>query len=105
MTDNQIHRLIDLVEEIRDLERMIRLHESADVNDSTMLFQYQKKQTKLISHLIKDLSSPTVRSPAAFSILKDLLESFYPNRKGGRLKREDKVKAQKLEKLRLAVLQ
>ena len=72
-----MYRLMDLIEEIKNVDSMIKLHSS---NATTfMLDQYKNKKEKLISYLIDELVEPDLRSPKSFSIIKKLLEKFYPN--------------------------
>ena len=76
MTDNHIYKLVDLVEEIRKLDRTIQTHQASESANELMIGQYQSKKAKLVSYLIRDLSTPALRSPKAFVILRQLLENF-----------------------------
>ncbi|KAA5548727.1 hypothetical protein [Adhaeribacter rhizoryzae] len=78
MKNWQLYKLMDLIEEIKKVDAMLKLHSSLDDSDF-MLSQYQARKDKLISYLIDDLVSSTVISSRSFFTIKLLLDKFYPN--------------------------
>jgi hypothetical protein len=77
MDDVKKFKLMDLVDDIKEVDAMIKLH-SAD-NSAMMLEQYKYKKEKLVSYLIDELVEPEFRSPKSFSIIQKIIETFYPN--------------------------
>ena len=70
------YRLLDLFDEIKEVEAMIRLH--LDDPTSMMLEQYKYKKDKLTGFLIGELVKPEVRSEESILIIKLMIEIFYP---------------------------
>ena len=77
MKKNQLYKLIDLIEDIKKTDAMIKLHSNLDKSDF-MVSQYQSKKDKLTSYLIQELVSPVVRSARSYFTIKLILEKFYP---------------------------
>ena len=77
MEDVKKYKLMDLVDDIKEVDAMIKLH-STD-NSAMMLDQYKYKKDKLISYLIDELVEPDLRSAKSFSIIQIVIEKFYPN--------------------------
>lgn len=79
MTDNQIYKLMDLVEDIKNLDNIIQIH-NQNSNDSLMLSQYQAKKIKLISFLITELNEKKETSLEGILIIKKILDKYLsPN--------------------------
>ena len=73
------YRLMDLIDDIKEVEGMIKLHSA---NPSAMMLeQYKYKKDKLISYLIDELVEPEFRSAKSMFIIKIAIEKFYPNLK------------------------
>lgn len=68
---------MDLIEDIKEVDAMIKLHSSD--SSAMMLEQYRYKKDKLISYLIDDLVEPELRSAKSMFIIKIVIEKFYPN--------------------------
>lgn len=75
-----IYKLMDLLEEIKKVDAMILLHQDLD-KSKFMVSQYEGRKTKLIGSLIDELVSPTVQSPQSFSLIKLIIEKYYPSNK------------------------
>lgn len=97
MKESVVFRLMDLIEDIKDVNKMIQLH--ADSPSDLMLIQYKAKRDKLMSYLIDELVKPDVRSPKSFAIILQLLDKQYPNLKREAKKVDESHKL--LEKLEL----
>lgn len=65
MREIELYKLLDLIEEIKKLEELIKLHKSSDDSDF-MVSQYEAKKIKLTSELIDELISPEI-------------DKFYPS--------------------------
>jgi len=77
MDDEKNFRLMDLIEDIKNVDEMIKLHSS---NSSTfMLEQYSLQKDKLIGYFIDELVAPELRSPKSFAIIKNVIDKFYPH--------------------------
>jgi hypothetical protein len=79
MKNAKKYRLMDLIDDIKNVEAMIKLH-STDTS-AMMLEQYKYKKDKLISYLIDELVEPELRSAKSMLIIKIVIEKFYPNLK------------------------
>jgi len=77
MNEAKKYKLMDLIDDIKDVDAMIKLH-SAD-NSAMMLEQYRYKKDRLIGYLIDDLVEPELRSAKSMFIIKNVIEKFYPN--------------------------
>lgn len=73
------YKLMDLIDDIKEVDAMIKLH-SAD-SSAMMLEQYKYKKDKLISYLIDELVEPELRSAKSMFIIKIIIDKFYPNLK------------------------
>jgi len=78
MSNSKTNKLIDLVEEIKKVDKMISAHID-EVGDNVMLPQYQAKKNKLTSLFINELNAPSFRSASGFLMIRRLLEKFYPD--------------------------
>lgn len=79
MDNAKKYKLTDLIEDIKEVDAMIKLH-SADTS-AMMLEQYKYKKDKLVSCLIDELVNPELRSPKSIFIIKTVIEKFYPDLK------------------------
>ena len=72
------YRLMDLIDDIKKVDAMINLH-SKNSESSFMIEQYKAKKEKLTGYLIDELVEPEYRSTKSFSIIRILIDKFYPN--------------------------
>jgi hypothetical protein len=79
MNNVKKYKLIDLIENIKEVDAMIHLHSNDD--SSLMLNQYHYKKDKLIGFLIDELVEPEFRSAKSMFVIKTVIEKFYPNLK------------------------
>lgn len=77
MEDAKKFKLMDLIDDIKEVDAMIKLHSTDD--SVIMLDQYKYKKEKLVSYLIDELVNPELRSAKSFSIIQIVIEKFYPN--------------------------
>jgi len=96
-----IHKLVDLIVDIKKVDEIIKLH-SHDSNDF-MYSQYEVKKEKLIKLFIDELLSPSIRSEDSFSIIRLLLEKFYPENNSTPLRKS--IKNNKYESIDLSLLE
>lgn len=75
MKDNKLFHIIDLIEEIRELDKMIDLHEKN--NSGFMLDQYTHKKVKLSGFLFKELIISNDSSPEVMYLISLFLGKFY----------------------------
>ena len=73
------YKLMDLIENIKEVDAMIHLHSNDD--SSLILDQYNYKKDKLIGFLIDELVEPEFRSAKSMFVIKTVIEKFYPNLK------------------------
>jgi hypothetical protein len=78
MTDNKLYGLLDLIEEINKIEKMIELHQN-NGDSSLMLSQYNAKKLKLTTNLISELIAPSEKSTQSMRVIRSILDKFYKN--------------------------
>jgi hypothetical protein len=79
MEKHQIYKLLDLIEQINEVNKMIKLHSE---NDSEfMASQYRYSKSEHVGELIKTLNSSKIQSEENYLLLSRLLSEFYPNNK------------------------
>jgi hypothetical protein len=100
MKESNIFKLMDLMEDLKKVNSMIKLH-SENPSDF-MLIQYKAKRDKLMSYLIDELVKPDVRSAKSFAIISKLLNTQYPNLKKEAKKADESHKL--LDRLELALV-
>jgi hypothetical protein len=75
MKDNKLYNVLDLIEEIAQVDKMIDLHK--DGESYLMLDQYKSQKLKLSSYLFKELLSNTDNRPEVMYIIKKFIETVY----------------------------
>lgn len=81
MNEKKIIQLEHLLEEINQVNQMLKLHSKEDEVERFMFEQYKIKKDKLISQVIDNLVNPSLRSTKSFAIIMKLLENQYPHLK------------------------
>lgn len=79
------HHLKELIENIKKTDEMISLHKSAGTS-LLMASQYEALKAKQISELIDGLSVPPYQTIESISVIKNILNKFYPNLPEGLIK-------------------
>jgi len=69
---------------------MILLHQSMD-DSSFITSQYQAKKTKLVSQLIDELVSPSIRSEQSFSLIQLIIGKYYPSMSKNKIHYDDEI--------------
>lgn len=72
-----LHKLMDLIEDIKKVDSIILLHQSMD-DSNFMIGQYESKKTMLVSQLIDELVSPPIQSEQSFSLIQQIIDKYYP---------------------------
>ncbi len=75
MKQTQFYSLLDILDEIKGVDKMIALH----LNDDSgfMLDQYRSMKEKLMRRLIDQLISPSLMSARSIHTIKMVIERFY----------------------------
>jgi hypothetical protein len=98
MKPTQYYQLLDLLEDIKGVDKMIQLH--PDEGSGFMQEQYKAKKEKLVSMLIDRLVSPPLMSARSIHTIKMVIDKFY----GDEMKNLDKQSSNDdLSKLELAL--
>ena len=82
------HHLKDLIENIKRTEEMILLHKSSGTS-SLMSGQYEAIKAKQISELIDCLAMPPYQTLESISLIKQILDKYYPYMPEGIVKQKD----------------
>lgn len=71
------HHLKELIDNIKKTEEMILLHRTNNTSP-LMAFQYEALKAKQVSELIDGLAMPPFQSVESISLIKHVLDAFYP---------------------------
>ena len=77
MNKNRLYKLYDLVEDIKKVDGLIRMH-LLNAPTDVVTGQYKARKTKLIGSLIDELASPELQGPDSFNIIRKVLEKYCP---------------------------
>ncbi|OYU84980.1 MAG: hypothetical protein CFE24_04085 [Flavobacterium sp. BFFFF2] len=77
MKDNKFYSILDLIEEIDKVDKMIYLHTSS--TSDLMLTQYKNQKLKLSNYLFKELLTNSDNRPEVMYLIKIFIEKFYDN--------------------------
>ena len=77
MKDNKLYHILDLIEEIDKVDKMIILHTESDSN--LMSNQYKNQKLKLSNYLVKELLTNSDNRTEVMYIIKLFIEKFYNN--------------------------
>ena len=77
MKDNKLYSILDLIEEINKVDKMIDLHSKSD--SVLILNQYQNQKLKLSNYLFKELLTNSDNRSEVMYIIKIFIEKFYNN--------------------------
>lgn len=93
MKDNKLYQILDLIEEITKVDKMIELHRGAE--STIMLEQYQHQKFKLSAYLFKELISNSGDDKGVVYLIKIFIDKFY----GHEMKNSKTVKDEHLERI------
>ncbi|WP_125718007.1 hypothetical protein [Flavobacterium ustbae] len=77
MKDNKLYHILDLIEEIDKVDKMILIHKDSD--STLMLDQYKNQKLKLSNYLVKELLINSDNRAEVMYIIKIFIEKFYVN--------------------------
>ncbi|MDX6191508.1 hypothetical protein SGQ83_19295 [Flavobacterium sp. Fl-318] len=77
MKDNKLYHILDLIEEIDKVDKMILLHENS--SSAVMSNQYKNQKLKLSNYLVKELLTNSDNRSEVMYIIKLFIEKFYTN--------------------------
>ncbi|WP_456313485.1 hypothetical protein [Pseudomonas shirazensis] len=77
MKDNKLYHILDLIEEIDKVDKMLILHKDSDSN--LMSNQYKNQKLKLSNYLVKELLTNSDNRTEVMYIIKLFIEKFYNN--------------------------
>jgi type I site-specific restriction endonuclease len=88
----RIHHLKELIENIKKTEEMISLHKEDELG--LMSAQYETLKAKQVAEFIDELAKPPFQSVESFSLIKLMINKYYPF---------DKLEQKELKELALAI--
>ena len=77
MKANSLYNILDLIEEINKVDKMIALHKTTD--SSLMLEQYTHQKLKLSGFLFNELLSNSNNQSEVMHIIRLFIDKFYSN--------------------------
>lgn len=96
MKDNTLYHILDLIEEIDKVDKMILLHENS--SSAVMSNQYKNQKLKLSNYLVKELLTNSDNRSEVMYIIKLFIEKFYTN-EISHLKFEENDNLKKIENI------
>jgi len=75
MKENRLYNILDLIEEISKVDKMIEIHKTTQ--STLMLNQYTNQKLKLSGFLFKELLSNSDNRSEVMHIIKLFIEKFY----------------------------
>lgn len=94
MTDTKLYHILDLIEEIDKVDKMILLHSNS--NSTLMSNQYKSQKLKLSNYLVKELLINSDNRTEVMYIIKLFIEKFY-NKEITHLQFEENDSLKKIE--------
>ncbi len=82
------HHLKELIENIKKTDEMISLH-TTNGTSPLMAIQYEALKAKQISELIDGLAMPPYQTLESISLIKQVLNKFYPDIPKGLIKQKE----------------
>jgi len=73
----RMHHLMELISDIKKTEEMISLHKDDEFR--LIIAQYEAIKTKQMAEFIDELAKPSFQSAESFSIIKLMIDKFYPS--------------------------
>lgn len=96
MKNNKLYNILDLVEEIEMVDKMLELH----ANDSELMYsQYQHKKLKLTNILIKELLESNKDNSDVMYLITKFVAKFYKKELANRSPINDNSDFRKLEEV------
>ena len=72
----RIHHLMELISDIKKTEEMISLHKHDEFQ--LVIDQYEAIKAKQVAEFIDELANPPFQSPESFSVIRLMIDKFYP---------------------------
>ena len=91
----RLHHLMELISDIKKTEEMISLHKDDELQ--LIIDQYEAIKAKQVAEFIDELAKPPFQSAESFSVIKLMIDKFYPSLNG------DSVELKELGKLASAI--
>lgn len=93
MEKEKLYRLMDVLDEIKEIDELILKHESqGEEASSLMIDQYKARKDQLLTYFINEINASAENRSSRLSMIKIVMERFYTENK------EDKTKAIKVDK-------
>ncbi len=78
MENDKLYRLMDVIDEIKQLDNLIsKHHEQKSGDNSIMLDQYNAKKEQLLTYFINELNAFSQSQSSNLFIIKRVMERFY----------------------------
>ncbi len=93
MEKEKLYRLMDVLDEIKQIDELISKHESqGEEASSLMVGQYKARKEQLLTYFINEINASAEYRSSRLSMIKLMMERFYPEIK------DEKKKAIKQDK-------
>jgi hypothetical protein len=91
----RMHHLMELISDIKKTDEMISLHKDGEFQ--LIIDQYEAIKAKQMAEFIDELAKPPFLSAESFSLIKLMIDKFYPSLNS------DSVELKELGKLAAAI--
>lgn len=81
MENEKLYRLMDVIDEIKQLDVLISKHHEHSLGDQTLLqlTQYKTKKEQLLTYFINEINALSEYRNDSLLIIKRMMERFYNN--------------------------
>jgi hypothetical protein len=84
MQKDRLYRLMDIIEEIKEIEVLLSQHEALDSESPSLIMdQYRVKKEQLLIFFIEEINASSVVQNRRLGIIKQLMEKFYKDSDSG----------------------
>ena len=85
MTKNKLYRLMDVLEEIKQVDEILSVHKNKGPESSTLMIkQYKAKKEKLLVYFINEINSSPENLPDRLNIIHQIITKFYSDSQTGK---------------------
>jgi hypothetical protein len=79
MEKEKLYRLMDVLDEIKQIDELISKHESQGKEASSLMIdQYKARKEQLLTYFINEINTSSEYRSSRLSMIKLMMERFYP---------------------------
>lgn len=78
MEKEKLYRLMDVIDEIKQIDELISKHEQEVEVSSLMIDQYKSRKEQLLTYSINEINTTSNHRSSRLSMIRLMMERFYP---------------------------